>query len=68
MFRLINYKKFVRGCLFVIDTITVKQEILAQTYFSALGAGYLLAQTYFSAFPVFKLYFSSTLPSRYIHL
>ena len=33
---------------------TVKREILAQTYFSALRAGDLLAQTYFSALSVFK--------------
>ena len=34
---------------------TVKREILAQTYFSALRAGDLLAQTYFSgALPIFK--------------
>ena len=35
---------------------TVKREILAQTYFSVLRAGYLLAQTYFSALPIFSKY------------
>ena len=56
---------------------TVKRENLAQKYFGALRAGYLLAQTYFSALPVFKRNYSSKIriffhtvvcPSCYIYI